>query len=397
MNILFVAPRVPYPLDTGGKIRTFNLLKQAAKGHRVTLLSFAFGGEHLDHRDAFEELGVDVVTVPGRDAITAKAALSALVRGLPLSVAKYRSRAMAQAIVRAVRTRPIDLAYFDHIHMGQYIGLVPGIPAVVDEHNVECLILKRLARNERHLLRRLLIRAEAAKMARLEKRVCAKAFRTLFVSDEDKLNFEKIGGDATHSRVIPNGVDTLYFRLHPGGLPEEDALVLTGSMDWRPNSDAVMFFIREVLPIIWKERKDVRFYVVGKNPPETLRLLAKRFPQLIVTGGVPDVRPYVARSKVFVVPLRIGGGTRLKILEAMAMRRAVLSTTIGAEGIEAQDGVHIERADRPQDLAAKALDLLRDDARRRAMGEAGRKFVRAHYEWKIIGEKLNSVLGELSR
>ncbi len=396
MNILFVAPRIPYPLDTGGKIRTFNLLKQAALGHRVTLLSFSFGDEPPDTKGVFRDFGVPVATVPGRDSISMETSVSALLKNLPLSVAKYHSRAMARAIIREVRQERIDLVYFDHIHMGQYIRLVPGVPAVVDEHNVESLILSRLARNERNPPKRMLIEFEAAKMARLEKRVCSKALRVLFVSEEDKLNFENIGGDITHARVIPNGVDTLYFRLYAGDVFEEDAFVFTGSMDWQPNSDAVWFFVHDVLPKIWKEQDDVRFYVVGKNPPENLRLLARKEPRVIVTGSVPDVRPYVAKSKLFVVPLRIGGGTRLKILEAMSMNRAVLSTSIGAEGIEAKDGVHLELADRPEDFAAKALSLLRDDTRRRALGEAGRKFVRAQYEWKIIGEKLNSVLGELS-
>jgi len=167
-------------------------------------------------------------------------------------------------------------------------------------------------------------------------------------------------------------------------------------MDWAPNSDAALYFCREILPLIWNEMPDAKFYIVGKNPPESVRSLEKRESRIVVTGAVPDVRPYEERAKVFVVPLRIGGGTRLKILEAMSMSRPVLSTAVGAEGIEAKDGVHLELADRPEDFAARAVALLRDDARCRALGEAGRKFVRENYDWKIIGRKADAVYEQIA-
>ena len=397
MNILFVVPRLPYPLDAGGKIRTYNLLKQAADVHRVTLLSFVFGDEPIGYRSVFRDFGVPVVSVYGRDAISAETAVTAMTKNLPLSVAKYRSYAMAQAIIREVRQGRIDLVHFDHIHMGQYLRLLPGVPAVVDEHNVECLILKRLAQHEKNLAKKIAIGWEYEKMRSLERKVCRKAFRVFVVSGEDGRNLAEISGGGVKYEVIPNGVDTEYFRisnLEPQ-TSGENALVFTGSMDWVPNSDAVLYFSNEILPLIWKERPDVQFYVVGKNPPESVMALERKDRRIVVTGGVADVRPYEAQAKVFVVPLRIGGGTRLKILEAMSMARPVLSTTIGAEGIGAKEGVHLELADKPEDFAAKALSLLRDETRRRLLGENGRKFVCERYDWKIIGKKAAEVYEQL--
>lgn len=377
MNILFVVPRLPEPPDTGGKIRTYNLIKQArAQGHLVTVLPFS-----------------------GRDRISAKAVFTALGRGLPLSIAKYRSRAMAEAIAKTIREKKIDIVHFDHVHMGQYIDACPGIPCIIDEHNVECLILKRLAQNTRHLLKKIIFWREQGRMAALEVRVCSKAFRVLFVSEEDRQNYGKLGGDLKNTVVIPNGVDTEYFRSQGFNVStsQENSLVFTGSMDWLPNSDSVEYFCKEILPLVWARNPNVKFIVVGKNPPQNIQKLGEKDPRIVVTGGVADVRPYVEKSKIFVVPLRIGGGTRLKILEAMSMEKAVISTSIGAEGIRCVDGRDIVLADAPQVFADHTIALLRDEAKRTALGNAGRQLVLGMYDWKVVGQKLNEAYAQYNR
>jgi sugar transferase (PEP-CTERM/EpsH1 system associated) len=374
MNILFVVPRIPEPPDTGGKIRTYNLIKQArAHGHEVTVLPFF-----------------------GPDRISARAVFFAIRRGLPLSVAKYRSSEMAEAINKTIREKSIDLVHFDHVHMGQYIDVCPGIPCIIDEHNVECLILKRLAQNTRNLLKMFVFLREQSRMAALEVRVCSKAFRVLFVSEEDRQNYGELGAGFNNTVVIPNGVDVEYFQSTVySPQSTEEALVFTGSMDWLPNSDSVEYFCKEILPLVWKQSPEVKFYVVGKNPPQKIKDLGEKDQRIIVTGGVADVRPYVEKAKIFVVPLRIGGGTRLKILEAMSMEKAVVSTTIGAEGIRCVDGRDIVLADTPQEFADKVLGLLRDEAKRAALGSAGRHLVLDAYDWKIVGQKLNKTYEEI--
>jgi len=399
MNILFVAPRIPFPLDTGGKIRTFNILRQMkARGHQVTLVSFVFKGDPPEAAQVFDEMGIMVIPIAGRDNVAIGTLRTALIRDLPISVAKYWKREVVETLIRAIYENSIDLVHFDHVHMGQYVPCVPGVPTTVDEHNVECLILKRLAKTEKNFLKRIVIGREYRKMRALEKRVCRAAFRTLVVSEEDGRNLEEVCGAGVKYAVVPNGVDVEYFRkTKDERRTKENFLVFTGSMDWAPNSDAVAYFCRDILPLIWKKADAVKFYVVGKNPPESLRQLAARESRIVVTGSVPDVRPYVGRAKIFVVPLRIGGGTRLKILEAMAMQKTVVSTSIGAEGIEARDGVNIELADQPEDFAAKVLSLLAHEERCRMLEENGRKLACERYDWKVVGDKLNMLLEEFTQ
>lgn len=376
MNILFVVPRLPEPPDTGGKIRTYNLIKQArAHGHEVAVMPFS-----------------------GPDKISVKTVFSALRHNLPLSIAKYHCRKMAREIIAAIHEKKIDIVHFDHVHMGQYIDFLPGIPCVIDEHNVECLILKRLSDNTCNLAKKLVLWREYRLIAALEVRVCSKAFRSSFVSEEDRQNYGKLGGALDNTVVIPNGVDTEYFQSSVvSGQLTEESLVFTGSMDWLPNSDAVEYFCEEILPHIWEQNPKVKFYVVGKNPTESIKKIGEKDPRVVVTGGVEDVRPFVERSKVFVVPLRIGGGTRLKILEAMAMNKAIVSTSIGAEGISCVDGRDIVLADKPQDFAGRVLELLDNEARREALGSAGRQLVLGSYDWKIIGQKLNASYEQYSQ
>lgn len=176
---------------------------------------------------------------------------------------------------------------------------------------------------------------------------------------------------------------------------EEEALVFTGSMDWLPNDDAMVYFCKDILPLIWEKKPDVTIYIVGKSPSAELKKLAEHDNRIEVTGRVDDVRPYMEQAKVFVTPLRIGGGTRLKILEAMSMEKAVVSTSIGAEGIDYTKDSDISIADQPQEFADVVISLLNSDEDRKSMGENGRKLVLEKYDWGIIGKKLREIYGKL--
>ena len=167
-------------------------------------------------------------------------------------------------------------------------------------------------------------------------------------------------------------------------------------MDWLPNDDAVVFFCREVLPLIWEQNANVKFYIVGKKPFGGRQRIGPKDPRVIVTGRVDDVRTYIQRAKIFVVPIRIGGGTRLKILEAMSMQKAVVSTTVGAEGIARTKDVDIVLGDTPQAFAQRVIVLLQDQQKREALGTAARKLVLEKYDWRIIGKKLNQVYEDIT-
>jgi glycosyltransferase involved in cell wall biosynthesis len=230
------------------------------------------------------------------------------------------------------------------------------------------------------------------RLRRYEAQVCRAADQVLAVSDVDAAMLQELvpGLDVT---VVPNGVDTLTYRPEFTGLEPrmpEKALVFTGTMDFRPNVDAVLWFARQVLPRVRTEMPGVRFFVVGQRPHRRLDSLQSD-PAITLTGWVRDPRPYIAQAAVYVAPLRIGGGTRLKLLEAMAMGKPVVATSLGAEGYPVTDGRELLLADTPEDFATTVLGLLRAPERRAQLGQAGRRFVEQQYDWRAIVPRLEAV------
>jgi glycosyltransferase involved in cell wall biosynthesis len=274
--------------------------------------------------------------------------------------------------------------------VADFLVAMPNVPGraaervMLFEHNVEYMIWKRLHDVEKRPWRRVLLDLEWRKMRRYEAQACARAAVTVAVSEADRalLAANAPGADI---RAIPTGVDTSYF--HPNGAVETPAtLVFTGSMDWYPNEDAIMYFIEAILPEIRREIPGISLAVVGRDPSSRLRA-AGAASGVRVTGTVEDVRPHVAEAAVYVVPLRVGGGTRLKIFEALAMAKAVVATRIGAEGLPIVSGEHFLQADEPADFARAVVTLLKDPARRRALGMAGRRLMEERYSWPQVARE----------
>ncbi len=391
MKVLFLTPRLPLPADTGAKTRTLNLLKGVAARNDVTLLSFYFE-ENDKGVDYLKGLGLDIRLINMKEPFKPYSIFSRR----PYAVDKYRSGLMADKIRSLLNTEKFNLIHFDHLHMGQYLDYTNGLPSVLDEHNVESILLDRCAPREHNSIKRLLFKSQSRKMADIERRLVKRASRCLTVSESDRDALSDLSGRSSGIEVVPNGVDTDYFNTQYPILNTQykDAVVFTGSMDWLPNIDAVKYFSREILPLIWKEKADMKFYIVGRNPAKELNMLTTNDDRIIITGTVDDVRPFIAKSKVFVAPLRIGGGTRLKILEAMSMERAVVSTSLGAEGIKYTDGMNILIADDPRDFAGHLLSLLEDGNRAREIGMQARKLVCERYDWNIITKRLDEVYKE---
>lgn len=397
MRILFIAPRLPLPADTGGKIRTFNLLKQIGRDHTVDLVTFSFDGEDAWHVQGLRELGIAVTLIPAPKDDTLRKVITVLLSALPYSVSKYYSKEMEKAIVALKAAKDYDVVHVDHIHMAHYQDCFQGLPRLVDEHNVEYKILERCGNVEKSAWKRQLYSQQAGKMKRFESRAILQYSACTAVSQDDVNILKELTGENVPVHVLPNGVDTEFF-TSSGSQPqqEENALVFTGSMDWLPNDDAAVFFCREVLPLIWEQNTNVKFYIVGKSPSAAVRELAQKDPRIVVTGRVEDVRTYIQRAKIFVVPIRIGGGTRLKILEAMSMQKAVVSTTVGAEGIAHTKDVDIVLGDTPQAFAQHVITLLNDPRKREALGIAARKLILEKYDWRIIGKKLNQIYEDIT-
>ena len=381
----------------GGRLRSFHTITELAKQHRVSVLTTH--GPADDPRALARELKAceRVVSVgyaipkAGTPRFAAALARSWL-SPYPADLWKCRIPAL-QAHVRQALAAGVDLCVADFLVAEPNLPPAGTTPTLLFEHNVEFMIWKRLHETERRRLRRVLLGIEWRKMRRYEVMACRRARLTVAVSEADRalLVREAPGADI---RTISTGVDTAYF--HPNGTAEKPAtLVFTGSMDWYPNEDAIVQFIATTLPDVRRRIPSVTLAVVGRNPSGRLREVAAAA-GVQVTGTVEDVRPHVAEAAVYIVPLRIGGGTRLKIFEALAMGKAVVSTTVGAEGLPIVPGEHYVRADTPADFARSVAALLEDPVRRQALGRAGRRLVEGHYSWAQTAAQFEAYCEEVA-
>jgi glycosyltransferase involved in cell wall biosynthesis len=271
---------------------------------------------------------------------------------------------------------------------------LPG-PKVLFTHNVEAQIWERHFHVARNPVWKAACYREFRMMESMEHDYLRRAYHVLAVSEVDRDAFARFVDPAKIS-VIPTGVDVDYFRPAPE-MEQPNTLVFTGSMDWMPNEDGIFYFAERILPLIRNEIPETVLWVVGRKPSSRLLKLADRDPRVKVTGTVPDIRPHIAKASVYVVPLLVGGGTRLKIFEAMAMSKAVVSTSIGAEGLPVVSGQNILLADEPQEFARQVVALLRNSARRNDLGRCARMLVEQNHSWNSIGKYLSSALSQVVR
>jgi glycosyltransferase involved in cell wall biosynthesis len=305
----------------------------------------------------------------------------------PVDFWRWRVPALCSLVRRTIEAGGVDLCVADFLVSVPNVPLPGPVPTVLFAHNVEHMIWKRLSQVDRPVWERLVLAWEWRKVRRWEAQVSAQTQLTLAVSDVDREVLADLAPGA-RVRAIPTGVDPVYFS--PNGKSEVPTeLVFTGSMDWYPNEDAIIHFIDAILPGIRKEIPQAGLTVVGRNPTSRLRAAAAAA-GVRVTGTVDDVRPYVAKAAVYVVPLRIGGGTRLKIFEALAMGKAVVSTRVGAEGLPLEPGVHFLRADEPAEFAHEVVSLLRDIGRRKALAMVGRCLIEERFSWSQVAREFEA-------
>lgn len=388
MRILWVKVGGLWPLDTGGRLRTFHIVSELARAHRVTLLTTHRPGESPEAlRRALAHC--EVVSFPhdppkqGAPGF-ARAVLGSWLSPLPVDLYKWRVPALRAEAARRMTSGETDLCVADFLYTTPNVRLDGPVPAIFFDHNVEHVIWRRLARVERRPWRRALLALEWRKVRRAEARACARARLTLAVSDIDRALLAA-GAPGATIRAIPTGVDTTFFT--PNGTHEAPlSLVFTGSMDWYPNEDAMLHFMEAVLPAVRRRLPAASLTIVGRQPSARLRTAAEAA-GAHVTGTVDDVRPWVANASVVVVPLRVGGGTRLKIFEALAMGKAVVSTGVGAEGLPLEPDTHFVRADTPAEQEAAIVTLLADPIRRKSLGAAGRRLVEERFAWPRVAQE----------
>ncbi len=398
MRILWIKAGGIFPLDTGGKIRSFHIARELARRHEVTLFTYYAehcGDQHASLAGIFSEVVLAPLRLPAKKSIAGVAQFcrSAL-SGRPYTMSKYDCPALRERVGQVLRDRQFDVIVCDFLCPADLLDWSLGCPKVLFTHNVEAQIWERHCKVARNPLWKLASYLEYKALARAEEKYVRLADHVLTVSEPDRAFFSRY---AAPSRItaIPTGVDTDYYQPRPGA-ETRGAIVFTGSMDWMPNEDGVLWFAAEILPLIRRDVPEAEFWVVGRNPSASVRRLERSDSGIHVTGRVEDIRPYLESAAVYAVPIRSGSGTRLKIFEAMAAGKAIVSTSIGAEGLPVRHGADISLADSPGEFAAQVVTLLGDGKERDRLGTAARALVEQSYGWGRVVAEFEAVLAGLT-
>ncbi len=385
-RLLFVSPQFLFPMDAGGKIRTANILKNLKGGaFQIELIAPATPDEKEKWAREIGDL-CDVFNVWCPESSGARQILrrfTGLLSALPVSIASDLTPQAWRAVAEAAERRP-DIIVFDYAHSFALAPEVVHPPSLIFAHNVETEIFRRHAQQTKGLMN-FVWRLEAAKMARFEKHAVQSVDGVIAVSDRDAAAFKESFG-ASWAEAIPTGVDLDFFSYRAPQESDEPVMTFTGSMDWRANQDGLAWFMDEVWSLIAAERPDAMFVAIGKNPPKMLvERAAERGLNWRFTGFVDDVREH-ARGAIYVIPLRVGGGTRIKAFEAMAMGVPVVSTALGVEGLPVEAGKNFLQAETPDAFAGEVLRLLAEPTLRTSLAQAARRFVEENSSQKVAAQ-----------
>lgn len=399
MQVLLLTQVLPFPPDSGPKIKTWNVLKFLAREHDVTLVSFVRGDQSADVAALAPLCAGGVHTVPMKRGVLPDglAFARSLLTGAPWMMVRDERDAMQSLLIGLARERGFDVIHADQLNMAQYAELAaehsPGRPRrVLDAHNALWLLYKRLAATMRPGPRRLMLERDWRLLKTYEGRIVREFDAVLAVSDEDRAALAEAAGADRDMTVIPIAIDTdeLPITHRQAGARQ---MTHIGTMYWPPNIDGMLWFINEIYPLVRQARPDSGLDVIGARPPQELVGLKGQVPGLNVTGYVADVAPYLAQCGVFIVPLRAGGGMRVKILEALSRGLPVVTTALGCEGIAVEHGEHVLVADTPAEFAQAVLSVLGDPALSAALARNGRRLIETTYDYRAACRPLNAAYG----
>lgn len=406
IKVLLLTPQTPFPPDQGAPIRNFSFVRYLGQSpkYELSLLSFARPGESATDSPALAELAkycrrVELVPhPPARSKFTRLR--DSLLSPLPDLAKRLASTQFEATLDNLLQSETFDVIQCEGLEMAPF-GLARrqnlSARLVLDEHNAEYLMQKRIFEQDwqsgwKRRPAALYSWLQARRLGRYERAALEKFDRAIAVSEPDRAALALLGPTSRPVAVIPNGIDLDEFTPDDSQKEQPDTLVFTGTMDFRPNVDAVNWFVNEVWPRILAQKPNAQFFIVGRRPAPAVAAL-KDSPGIHVTGTVADARPYVRQSALYIVPMRMGGGVRFKVLEAMAQGKAIVTTQMGADGIDLTAGQEAVMADTAQDFAGAVLDLLDDPARRQELAKQGRRFVEENFDWRKITPRLDEVLG----
>lgn len=394
MKILWAITHFLHPTNKGGQIRTLEMLRHLHRWHEIHYVAFENPAEPEEVPKS-SEYCTRAYPIPhrlpprGSPAFTLQAAWN-LVNPLPLAVSRYQSSRMKKLITDLLQKEHFDRVVCD------FLFTAPNIPSLKQttlfQHNVETSIWDRHLENAGNAFQRAFFRTQRNRMAAYEGKICRESAHVVAVSAKDADGFRSRFG-VTGVSQVPTGVDVTSFTPKSVARMERSAdLVFVGSMDWLPNIDGCTYFVTKILPIIRQSKPDCKVAIVGRSPGKDILEMGQRDANIVVSGTVPDIRPYLWGSAIAIVPLRVGGGTRLKIYEAMAAKLPVISTTVGAEGLPVVHGKNILLADTPEDFAQQCINLLDSPDLRCQLAENAWNMVSSEYSWERAARIFEEIL-----
>lgn len=394
-KILFLAHLFPLPMDSGGKIKSYYTLKTLSEHHEVSVISYIRNEEELSRLRELGSLCDRISTVPlqrSKMRQVSDAARSMLLGKSFIVSRDYRAE-MQSIIDSEIEKFKPHIVHIDHLQMAQFVKFGNYYRTVLDHHNVESMIVKRVGESPGKLPVRLYSRIEWPKLQHYELNVCRQADMVITVSEEDKSILMGLRSDLANIEAVPIGVDVDFFGSAQREMTANEILSVA-TMYWPPNVDSMHYFCSDILPLIWERKPDATINIAGQKPVSSIIELGVD-PRIRVTGYVSDSRELAKNCGVFVVPLRSGSGVRVKILNAMAMGLPIVSTSIGAEGLDVVSGEHLIIADTPADFAEAVLNVLSDADMAENLGKSARELVREKYSWQTVGQKLLSAYEKL--
>lgn len=395
MKLLIVTPNLPSPVG-GANARNYHLLQSLARKHTVSLLAFVNNADLVGEADMshLQSLTHELQVIPHimNTRLKRLQQLISTARGQSYLLDLHTSSELQKVLNTMLACERYDGVLFESSLMAGY-RLPADVITIIDQHNIEHELHQRTYQCEKALLRKWYSWCEGRILKRIELEYCRKANIVLVVSERERLLLKDLLPDQL-VEVVPNGVDLESFQGNYPVQETPDQVIFTGTMDYYPNTQAALYFARHCWPHIREQVPTATWLIVGKNPPLEVRRLATKLHGVTVTGTVPDVQPYLLASAIAIAPIQVGSGTRLKILEALAAQKAVVSTTIGCEGLTVIAGKHLAVADTPEAFVQAVVALMQNPSMRTALGNAGRELVEAEYSWELCGNQLLHILAE---